>query len=167
MEENASGQGRPAVVPGDIRRWNWGAFLGNGIWAMGNHVWIGLPALFFQFWGAMWLLSELPLFLESEGRYSAYGRNLSQNVVLLKNILQNIVLLGGVIGIVFVIMLGVKGSELAWRYREWSSVEDFKAAQTKWKRRGIILAIVLSVVNIILAYAAGLIDFFGTSALFG
>jgi hypothetical protein len=165
MEENTSGQVKSAVVPKEIRGWNWGAFLGNGIWAIGNQVWIGLPALFFQFWGAMWVLSTLPLLLEPEGQYSAYSRHLSQNVVLLKNFLENAVLFGGVISLAFIITLGVKGSEFAWRYRKWGSVEDFKKTQAMWKRRGIVLAIVLSVVNIILLFLAVLIETFGTSIL--
>ena len=163
MEENTSGQGKSASVPKEIRTWNWGAFLGNGIWAIANHVWIGLPTLFFQFLGAMYFLSILPLFLESEGRYSAYSRNLTQNIVLLKNIVQNIVALGGVIGLAFIVILGIKGSELAWRYRKWDSVEDFKDTQAAWKRRGIILSIALLAVNTVLFCLAALIDFFGTS----
>ena len=43
--ENTSGQGKLAVVPEEIRGWNWGAFLLNWIWAWGNRVWIGFLAL--------------------------------------------------------------------------------------------------------------------------
>jgi tetratricopeptide (TPR) repeat protein len=40
--ENTSGQGKAAVVPPEIERWNWGAFLLNWIWGLGNHVYIAL-----------------------------------------------------------------------------------------------------------------------------
>ena len=40
--ENTSGQGSRAVIPKEIRGWNWGAFLGTWVWAIGNNVWIGL-----------------------------------------------------------------------------------------------------------------------------
>ena len=40
--ENTSGAGKAAVVPPQIKRWNWGAFFFGGIWALGNSVWIGL-----------------------------------------------------------------------------------------------------------------------------
>jgi TPR repeat protein len=40
--ENTSGQGKLAVVPPEIDRWNWGAFLLNWIWGLGNHVFIAL-----------------------------------------------------------------------------------------------------------------------------
>jgi hypothetical protein len=37
-----SGQGKDAAVPEEIRGWNWGAFLLNWIWGIGNKVWISL-----------------------------------------------------------------------------------------------------------------------------
>jgi len=40
--ENTSGQGARAVVPPEIRRWNWGAFLLNWIWGIGNDTYIAL-----------------------------------------------------------------------------------------------------------------------------
>lgn len=40
--ENTSGQGKAAVVPPEIDRWNWGAFLLNWIWGLGNSVYIAL-----------------------------------------------------------------------------------------------------------------------------
>src|SRR5262245_6740544 len=40
--ENTSGQGAAATVPGEIDRWNWGAFLLNWIWGIGNNTFIAL-----------------------------------------------------------------------------------------------------------------------------
>jgi hypothetical protein len=40
--DNTSGQGARAVVPPEIRRWNWGAFLLNWIWGIGNETYIAL-----------------------------------------------------------------------------------------------------------------------------
>ena len=40
--DNTSGQGKLAVIPDEIKRWNWGAFFLSVIWAVGNNVWIGL-----------------------------------------------------------------------------------------------------------------------------
>ncbi|MFC2002986.1 B-box zinc finger protein [Chloroflexota bacterium] len=42
---NTSGQGSLAMIPEGIRGWNWGAFLLNWIWGVGNSVWIALLAL--------------------------------------------------------------------------------------------------------------------------
>ena len=40
--ENTSGQGSMAAVPPEIDRWNWGAFLLNWIWGIGNNTFIAL-----------------------------------------------------------------------------------------------------------------------------
>lgn len=45
MEPNTSGQGPQAVIPAEIKGWNWGAFFLSWIWAIGNQTWIGLLAL--------------------------------------------------------------------------------------------------------------------------
>jgi len=42
---NTSGMGKAAVVPEEIKGWNWGAFLLNWIWAIGNSAWLGLLCL--------------------------------------------------------------------------------------------------------------------------
>lgn len=39
---NTSGQGAAAVVPEEIKGWNWAAFLMGPFWAIGHSVWIGL-----------------------------------------------------------------------------------------------------------------------------
>lgn len=38
--ENTSGQGSLAMVPAEIKGWNWGAFFLGWIWGIGNSVWI-------------------------------------------------------------------------------------------------------------------------------
>ncbi len=43
--ENTSGQGKSAVVPAEIKKWNWGAFLLNWIWARHNEVYY--PKIFY------------------------------------------------------------------------------------------------------------------------
>lgn len=40
--ENTSGQGKLAAVPPEVDRWNWGAFLLNWIWGIGNNTYIAL-----------------------------------------------------------------------------------------------------------------------------
>lgn len=40
--ENTSGQSSPAAIPAEIDRWNWGAFLLNWIWGIGNNTFIAL-----------------------------------------------------------------------------------------------------------------------------
>lgn len=45
QEENNSGQGKQAAVPAEIRGWNWGAFLLNWIWGLGNTTYVALLVL--------------------------------------------------------------------------------------------------------------------------
>jgi len=40
--ENTSGQGRLAVIPREIQKWNWGAFLMTWIWGIANKTYIPL-----------------------------------------------------------------------------------------------------------------------------
>lgn len=42
MQDNTSGRGKESVVPPEIRGWNWGAFLLNWIWGIGNSTYIAL-----------------------------------------------------------------------------------------------------------------------------
>jgi hypothetical protein len=43
--DNTSGEGERALVPPEIRRWNWGAFLLHWIWGIGNDTYIALLTL--------------------------------------------------------------------------------------------------------------------------
>ena len=40
--ENTSGQGAQSTIPAEIDRWNWGAFMLNWIWGIGNNTFIAL-----------------------------------------------------------------------------------------------------------------------------
>ena len=40
--ENTSGHGVAADIPAELDRWNWGAFLLNWIWGIGNNTFIAL-----------------------------------------------------------------------------------------------------------------------------
>jgi hypothetical protein len=40
--QNSSGQGAKAIVPPEIDKWNWGAFLLNWIWGIGNSTFVAL-----------------------------------------------------------------------------------------------------------------------------
>ncbi|MEI6757141.1 MAG: hypothetical protein FDX18_06005 [Chlorobium sp.] len=88
---NSSGQGPSAIVPAEVDRWNWGAFLLNWIWGVGNNTFIAL-------------LMFIPF-----------------------------------AGVIMMFVLGVKGSEWAWRNKRWESVEQFKAVQRKWTKWALIV----------------------------
>jgi hypothetical protein len=52
--ENTSGQGPASRVPPEIQRWNWGAFLLNWIWGIGNNVLLAL-LVFIPLFGFVWM----------------------------------------------------------------------------------------------------------------
>ena len=56
------------------------------------------------------------------------------------------------VNIVMWIILGIKGSEWAWRKEKWLSVEEFKYAQRKWKPWGIAFFI-LSILSMFIAFS--------------
>ena len=91
MNDNTSGQGAASLVPPEVQRWNWGAFLLNWIWGIGNNTLIAL-------------LIFVPLF-----------------------------------GLIWIFVLGAKGSEWAWRNKRWDSVEHFRATQRNWAKWGVIV----------------------------
>jgi hypothetical protein len=43
--QNTSGMKDASTVPEEIKGWSWAAFLMTWIWAIGNHVWVGLLTL--------------------------------------------------------------------------------------------------------------------------
>jgi len=100
--DNTSGQGRSAIIPQEIRGWNWGAFVFGWLWGISNRVWISL-------------LSAIPY-----------------------------------VGVIMLIVLGVKGNEWAWRKKRWDSIKHFKSTQRKW---GIAGAVVLAI-GIVLGISA-------------
>jgi hypothetical protein len=102
-----SAQGSLALVPAEIRGWNWGAAGLGWLWGVSHNVWISL-------------MSFVP-----------------------------------VVGLFMWIILGIKGNEWAWQSAPWQSVEQFKAAQDKWKKWGIAI-FVMYVLSMIIT-----VTFFG------
>ena len=115
--------------PLELKRWNWGAFLFNWVWALAHNSWFGLLALFFP------VVSFLALF--------ASGWVLA------------IVFFAGLIGTVAVaILLGIKGNKLAWQNRKFANREEFESVQRIWARVALITyAFILALA--LLAIAAG------------
>ncbi len=59
--ENTSGQGKLATVPAELDRWNWGAFLLNWIWGIGNNT-LNALLVFVPFFGLV-----MPFVLGAKG----------------------------------------------------------------------------------------------------
>ncbi len=62
------------------------------------------------------------------------------------------------IGVFVPFYLLFKGNELAWKNKQWASVEAFKATQRKWAIAGLVIlviAVVLGVLGSVIGAAAG------------
>ena len=63
-------------------------------------------------------------------------------------------LLAFILGIIWMIVLGIKGNEWAWQHKRWDSIEHFKKTQRTWAKWGVGLFIVGIVISILWAIAA-------------
>jgi len=68
-------------------------------------------------------------------------------------LLSFIPVIGGIVALVMVIMLGIKGNEWAWKAKKWDSIEHFKTVQKKWAKWGVVLLIIGVIVGILIAGA--------------
>ena len=111
----------PDVVQKEIMRWNWGAFLLGWIWAVGNRLWIWLPV------------------------------GLAANAIaLIPSPNNKTLLISWICQAVISVVLGIKGSEWAWKKKKWDSIEHFKRTQEKWRIWGIVFSVVGFIVGVII-----------------
>jgi len=98
--ENSSGQGKGGHVPSDLYGWNWGAFLLNFIWAIGNKTWIGLISLVPVIGLAM------PVVLGLKGNEWAWQNNRWENVDYFRAVQKKWAVWGVCIALVFFVSVG-------------------------------------------------------------
>jgi hypothetical protein len=55
----------------------------------------------------------------------------------------------------FMVFLGVKGSEWAWRHRAWQSVEHFRRTQRKWAWAGLVWFVLATSAGVLLQLSVG------------
>lgn len=109
---NTSGQGKKAVVPKEIKGWNWGAFLLTWIWGLSHRVLISLlipisimiSTIAISLWG-LYHITRVPFLL----------------------ILSLVCFI-----IISMFVLGIKGNEWAWRAKHYDSIKGFKNRENKW-----------------------------------
>ena len=118
---NTSLQDTPAVIQKEIMRWNWGAFFLGWIWAIGNKLWIWLP---------IGMAANAISLIPSPNNKTLWISMICQGVIS--------------------VVLGVKGSEWAWKSKEWDSIEHFKRAQEKWRKWGIAFTVVGFIFGVII-----------------
>ena len=118
---NTSLPDAPALIQKEIIRWNWGAFLLNWVWALGNRLWIWLP---------IGLAASAVALVPSPNNKTFWISMICQAVIS--------------------VALGVKGSEWAWKSKKWDSIEHFQRTQKRWRNWGIAFTAVGFVIGIII-----------------
>jgi len=112
--ENTSGQGKKATVPAEIDRWNWGAFLLNWIWGVGNNTYIAL-LMFVPFVNFI-----MPIVLGVKGSAWAWQNKEWESIDHFKAAQKKWAIWSGIVyvcliaasaGLVFIAMLSMKDSD--------------------------------------------------------
>ena len=98
-------------IPPELDHWNWGAFLLNWIWGIGNKTYIAL-------------LTLVPF-----------------------------------VGFIMLFVLGVKGSQWAWRNRRWDNVEQFKRVQRTWAKWGLVVWVLSGLALLSASFYIGIFNF--------
>jgi hypothetical protein len=70
-----------------------------------------------------------------------------------------------ILGIIWSIVLGIKGNEWAWQHKKWNSIEHFKKTQKIWSKWGVGLFIVSIAITILWIIVA--LVFTGWAVRFG
>jgi len=65
-----------------------------------------------------------------------------------------------ILGCIGNIYLLFQGNELAWKNRQFSSIEEFKTVQKAWLKWGLILLVLSVVLGVIIALTGGLAALF-------
>jgi len=112
--ENTSGTGKAVAVPSEINRWNWGAFLLNWIWGIGNNTYIAF-LMFVPFVNIV-----MPFVLGAKGSAWAWRNKRWESVDHFKQVqrkwaLWSVVVYAALIGLFvalfFLVMAAMKNSE--------------------------------------------------------
>jgi len=99
--ENTSGTGPSAVVPAEIDRWNWGAFLLSWIWGIGNSTYIALLC-FVPFVGIV-----MPFILGAKGSAWAWRNRRWESVEKFKSVQRTWALVGLVLLLLNILLIVV------------------------------------------------------------
>lgn len=141
--DERSGKGKQSEIPEEIRRWNWGA-LGLGfIWGIAHSVYFSLLAIAGPVLGIM-IMSIYTIMMLQDGKNADFAIIIGW--------------LGYIAGYVVLIMLGLKGNEMAWRGRKWKNVEHFVTRQNKWKIWGIVCFIIFTITPIVRSIVTPSVD---------
>ena len=133
QEVNTSGQGKNALIPREVKRFNWGAFFFTWIWGLVNKSYLTLISL------ALWAISFVVPFIFGfgaglSGNETAYAVGTGFGFIF--------GIISSLIGLGLRIWFGIKGNDWAWQNKHWQSTEHFNDVQKIWATVGTVLFIV-------------------------
>jgi hypothetical protein len=126
VSANTSGQGSSAIVPEEIRGWNWGAFFFTWIWGIANRSW--LAVLFGIISGIFAVVAD------------AYKAD--PWISLAFTIMTSAV-------------IGLQGNQWAWQNKRWADVNHFKRTQKRWAVVGLVISIIFFILGILMLITGG------------
>jgi hypothetical protein len=122
-----------------INQWNWGAFLLEPIWSIGNKVRFGIIAWIPTI--TIFATIIIQVFFFAPLFYGSF-------------VMENVYYFGFPVfyfGILFA--LGLKGNKWAWEIGGWSSIEEFTKSQRKWFWPGVVIFIPLHIMTFMITYS--------------
>lgn len=137
---NTSGQGRNAIVPKEIKDWNWGAFLSGWMWGLSHHIWFTIVLI---------LIFSIPVFVG----YMCLDIKTEFSERLIISLIR-VLILSPIINFAVGIVLGIKGNEWVWRIRHYVVIREFKIKEKKWVFIGMV-GIILEFLFYILIFNIG------------
>ncbi|MEO4041583.1 hypothetical protein AAFN47_08275 [Hoeflea sp. CAU 1731] len=110
-------------IPTPLKRWNWGAFFLNWLWAIGNNCWWPLLVVMAPFLiiTILLVLAQVYYMIQYENVGSAWIPGIAAYIL-------------GCIAIM--VVFGMKGSNWAWKYKLWRDERHFRTNQRKWAIAG-------------------------------
>jgi hypothetical protein len=111
---NTSGTGSEAVLPPEIKGWNWGAFLLTWIWGLGNGVYIALLALLALVPVVGWVIALIvAVFLGARGNELAWRKKRWVDVDHFKDVQRKWAIAGAIVVAVVVVftVFAIAGGE--------------------------------------------------------
>jgi len=130
MDDNTSGQGEGALVPPEIRRWNWGAFLLNWIWGIGNDTYIALLSLI------PLVNIVMPFVLGAKGSEWAWRNRRWRDVAHFKRVQRNWAIAGVAFFGGFFALFALITIPLIWF---WSQSEAYRTAAAELKANPVAI----------------------------
>ena len=125
------------IQPKGLKKFNWGAFVMWNLWGISN----GVPILM------LWFILLMPeLYLALEDTFAEPIGSIFIYIAFALNFLSPIILL------VLSFYWGFKGNRIAWKKKQWDSVEHFENTQKGWNTAGKVVLFLFILLALLLIF---------------